>query len=135
MKLTTIALLTAATALAAAPLRAETHFSIGFHFGVPAYVPARPVFVAPPPLIVRAAPPTIVYAPAPGYWKDVVVRTWIPERWLLTRDRFGRTVRICEPGYTACRTERVWVDVSAPFRPAGYRDGHTIATPYDHHRR
>lgn len=113
--------LLATAALAATSARADTRFSVGFGVGAPACRPEMPVVVTNP-------PPAVIYAPAPvgGYWKEVLVKTWVPERWVVSRDRWGRSVRILEPGYTTFRTERVWVD-----RHTGPRfPGNT----YDHHR-
>ena len=116
MKRIAIALLATAAALAANSARADTRFSFGISLGVPAYCP---------PPAVTYAPPAVVYAPAPirGYWTDVTVKTWVPERWVTSRDRWGRVVRICEPGYYAYRMDRVWVDGHAD---RGYHPG------YDH---
>lgn len=50
------------------------------------------------------------YAPSRGYWKEVVVKTWVPERWVVRHDRWGRPFRHCEPGYFVYHTNRVWVD-------------------------
>lgn len=134
MKLLTVTVLTAAATLVASPLRAETRLSLNVHFGLPfAHAPARPIFVAPPPLVIRATPPPVVCVPAPGHWREVVVRTWIPERWVLAQDRFGRTVRRFEPGHTVCRTERVWINPRADFRRPEHRDGHRIAAAHGHH--
>jgi len=106
MKRIAIALLATVAALAATTARADTRVSIGVNFGGPHYRPAPPAVVYAP------APPAVVYAPAPvrGYWTDVSVKTWVPERWVSTHDRWGRHVRVCEPGYFTYRTERVWVD-------------------------
>src|SRR5437867_3801626 len=103
MKRITIALLAAGAALAANSARAHTNVSIGVDLGSPAYFP--------PPAVVYA-PPAVVYGPGPvrGYWKDVTVKTWVPGRWVMSRDGWGRPVRACEPGYYAYRTDRVWVD-------------------------
>ncbi len=49
-------------------------------------------------------------APSRGYWKDVTVKTWVPERWVVRHNRWGRPERYREPGYYAYRTDRVWVD-------------------------
>lgn len=126
MKRITIALLATAATLAVASARADTRFSIGVNIGVPTYRPAPPTVVyAPPPPAV--CPPAVVVAPARGYWKDVTVKTWVPERWVVSRDRWGRPVRHCEPGYYAYRTERVWVE--APGR--GYSGG-AYAYGYNH---
>jgi hypothetical protein len=115
---TSLALI-ATAALAASALRAETRVSFGIHVGGPAYVPAPPAVVyAPPPVVVYAPPPTVVYAPASGYWKEIVVNTWVPERWVHSRDRWGRSVRLLEPGHYALRTDRVWVDARDACRPA-----------------
>lgn len=109
-----IALL-ATAALAAIPARAghDTRVTVSghIHLGTPA-----PVYVAPshcPP------PPVVHYVPAPasrGYWKEIVVKTWVPERWIASRDRWGRPVRVLEPGYFTYRTDRVWVDGHHPHR-------------------
>jgi hypothetical protein len=45
-----------------------------------------------------------------GYWKEVVTKTWVPARWVITRDRWGREVRTFERGYMDYRTDRVWVE-------------------------
>lgn len=114
MKRIAFALLATAATLAASTALADTRVSIGVNLGGPAYRPA-------PPTVVYAPPPTVVYAPAPsrGYWRDVTVKTWVPERWVHSRDRWGRPVRICEPGYFTYRTDRVWVDGRADH---GHRD-------------
>lgn len=111
--------LLATVALAVTSAYAETRFSVGFSVGAPACRPEVPVAVVPP-------PPTVIYAPAPvgGYWKEVVVKTWVPERWVVSRDRWGRSIRIFEPGYTTYRTERVWIDRHADPRFSGNRADH-----------
>jgi hypothetical protein len=111
--------LLAAAAFATPALRADTRFSIGIHVGVPVAPPAVVVH-SPPAVVVHAPPPVAVYAPAPGYWKEVVVKTWIPERWTHSRDRWGRPVRVCEPGHYTYRTERVWVETHRPGHPHSY---------------
>jgi hypothetical protein len=124
MKRIPLALLATAATLAVASARADTRFSIGVNIGGPTYRPAPPVVAyAPPPPAV--CPPAVVVAPARGYWKDVSVRTWVPERWVVRPDRWGRPVRYCEPGYYTYRTERVWVDAPA-YGPAprGYAYGY-----------
>lgn len=117
-----ITLLATAAALAATSARADTRISFGINLGLPAY---RPV----PPAVVYAPAPTVIYAPvAPrGYWKEIVVKSWVPERWVASRDRWGRMVRVCEPGYFAYRTDRVWVD----HDNHGHR-GHSPAPSYGH---
>jgi hypothetical protein len=96
--------------------KAGTDFHINLNLGLPR-----------PPVIVVSSPshnapgyaygnnrgfdPHYVPAPAPrGYWKEVVVKTWVPAQWTLTRDRRGREIRTLAPGYFAYRTDRVWVD-------------------------
>ncbi|MBL9190340.1 MAG: hypothetical protein JNK23_22870 [Opitutaceae bacterium] len=105
--------LLAATALTAASARADTRVSFGFSIGAPAYRPA------PPPAVVYAPAPQVVYAPpAPaGYWKDVVVKTWVPERTYVRHNRWGRPERVCEPGYFTYTTNRVWVPVDTHCAP------------------
>lgn len=126
MKRITIALLATAATLAVASARADTRFSIGVNIGVPNYRPAPPTVVyAPPPPAVCPPAPAVVVAPARGYWKDVTVKTWVPERWVASRDRWGRPVRYCEPGYYAYRTERVWVDAhDSGYSGRGYAYGY-----------
>ena len=128
MKRLTIALLATAAALAANSARADTRVSVGVNLGGPAYRPAPPAVVYAP-----APPPTVVYAPAPvparGYWKDVTMKTWVPERWVSSRDRWGRPVRVCDPGYYTYTTNRVWVDGRHEHYNRGYAYG------YDNNRR
>ncbi len=104
--------LIASAATFATAAHADTRFSIGIHVGSHA-----PTHYAPPAVVVcpPAPPPTVVYAPARGYWKEITVKTWVPERWVSSRDRFGRLVRVCEPGYYTYRTDRVWVDGRPEF--------------------
>jgi hypothetical protein len=105
MKRIAIALLATAAALAASSARADTRVSIGVNVGGPSYRPA-------PPTVVYAPPPAVVYSHSPsrGYWKEIQVKTWVPERWVVRHNRWGRPERYCEPGYFTYRTDRVWVD-------------------------
>jgi hypothetical protein len=97
----TFALLATAAALAAgSAARADTRVSIGVNVG-PVYRPA-------PPVVAYVPAPTVVVAPR-GYWKEVQVRTWVPERWIVRHNRWGRAERICEPGHYVYHTDRVWV--------------------------
>ncbi len=122
MKRIALALLASAAALAATTARADTRVSIGVNLGAPVYTPAPSVVYAPAP-VMRAPAPAVVYAPpARGYWKDVTVKTWVPERWVMSRDRWGRPIRVCEPGHFAFTTNRVWVDTS--HGPHGYGYGY-----------
>jgi hypothetical protein len=119
-----IALLASAAALAATTARADTRVSVGVNVGAPVYRPAPAVVYAPPP-VVAYNPAPVVVAPAPrGYWKEVTVKTWIPERVVINRNRWGREVRVVEPGYYTYRTDRVWVD-----------DRHDNGRHYGHDRR
>ena len=111
MKRIALTLLVAATVLAANSARADTRVSIGVNLGTPVYRPEAPAVVyAPAPAIVCPPSPTVVVMPDRGYWKEVQVKTWVPERWVVRTNRWGRSERYCEPGYYAYRTERVWVD-------------------------
>ncbi len=49
------------------------------------------------------------HSEARGYWKEVVVETWVPARWDIRQDRWGREVRTYRPGYMSRRVNRVWV--------------------------
>lgn len=126
MKRIAIALLVSAAALAANTARAESRVRIGINIGTPVYEPA--VVYAPAPSVVYAPAPAVVYAPAPvavvhnhGYWRDVEVKTWVPERWVMSHNRWGHHVRVLEPGYYTCRTDRVWVE---GHQDRGYRGGY-----------
>lgn len=113
MKRIAIALLATAAALAASSARADTRVSIGVNVGAPVYRPAPPVVAyTPPPTVVYAPAPTVVVAPR-GYWKEVSVRVWVPERWVVRHDRRGRPERYLEAGYYTYRTDRVWVEAVA----------------------
>lgn len=120
-----IALVASAAALAASSARADTRVSIGVNVGGPVCrSPAPAVVYAPAPTVVYApAAPTVVVAPR-GYWKEVVVKTWVPERVVINRNRWGREVHIVEPGYYTYSTDRVWVD-----------DRHDNGRHYGHDRR
>lgn len=146
MKRITLAFLVSAAALVAHSARASSNFSIGVRIGspvVPVIVPAAPVVVAapapaycPPPAPAYCPPPAAAYCPPPatvvyeprGYWRDVAVKTWVPERWVMSRDNCGRLVRVCEPGYYAYRTERVWFDGR---HDNGYRRGYDNRYGYE----
>jgi hypothetical protein len=129
MKRYTFVLAASAAMLAATASRADSRFSIGVHVGAPDYRAAPPVviYAPPPPMTMHTPRPAMPYAPARGYWSDVVVKTWVPERLVVSRDRWGRAVRHCEPGYFTYRTERVWVDGRASCPPAErvYSYGHS----------
>lgn len=104
----TLALVTTAALLTANSARADTR--IGVEFNV-----ARPPFC-------HTDCPTVIYAPptAPGYWKDVAVKTLVPARWVVSHDRCGHPIRIFEPGYYTYVTNRVWVELPPGNRHHGY---------------
>lgn len=107
-----LALLATTAALSAASARADTRVSLGFNIGVPAYRPA-------PPTVIYAPAPSVVYAPpARGYWKDITVKTWVPERSYVRHNRWGRHERVIEPGYFTYTTDRVWVAAADNCAPA-----------------
>jgi hypothetical protein len=93
---------------------AGTDFRINLNLGLP----------RPPVLIVPSHTPVIVtheYRSAPrGYWKEIVVKTWVPARWVVTHGRHGRDIRTMEPGYFSYRTDRVWVDGRGDFGRGDY---------------
>src|SRR4030095_3373637 len=104
--------------------RADTRVSFGINFGGPAYIPAPPaVMYAPAPAVVYAPRPPVVVAPPRGYWKEVQVKTWVPERWIVRTNRWGRSERYCEPGYFTYHTDRVWVDGRSDYG-RGYAYGY-----------
>lgn len=132
MKSLTIAFLVTAAALAANSARADTRVSIGVNVGAPVYRPAPPAVVYAPAPEVVYAPPAVVVAPPRGYWKEVQVKTWVPERWVVRQNRWGRSERYCEPGYFTYRTDRVWVD-GRDDRRSGY-DNRSYGYGYNNHR-
>lgn len=121
----TLALAAAATGLVSTA-KASDRFSVSF--GVtsgPIYTAApAPVYVPAP--VADNCPPTTTVVAAPaynysvgysnghsrGHWENVTRKVWVPERWVTSRDRFGRPVRVLERGYFTYRNERVWVDGS-----------------------
>ena len=88
---------------------------------------ARPApgFVAP----AYRAPiaPVVIVEPrheAPrGYWKEVVVKTWVPARWVVSRSFYGREVRRIEPAHFAYNTDRVWVEFGHDHGRDNFRRG------------
>jgi hypothetical protein len=113
MKTTKLALATLAAlggfALAANTAAARPDIHVSLRFGAPApvvrYAPPAPVAYYPAP-----APMVIIdrHHRAVGYWKEVVVKTWVPARIVNSYDRRGRVVRVIEPGHFIYRTDRVW---------------------------
>ncbi|HVS50922.1 MAG TPA: hypothetical protein VHD62_01110 [Opitutaceae bacterium] len=110
MKPIALALVVTLAGLGATAARADySHVSVDFgiaarpNYTAPAYYPPGTTIIAPA--------PRYDYAPvAGGHWENVSVKTWVPGRWVVTRDRWGRSYRSFENGYYAFRTERVWVD-------------------------
>ncbi len=82
----------------------DVHINIGF--GVrPAPIVVAPAFRAPVVVVDhRRDEPR-------GYWKEVVVKTWVPARWVVSHGFRGHEVRTYQAGYFAYNTERVWVDL------------------------
>lgn len=120
MKTTTFAVLSVLAGLVAHGARAESRIFAGIDFH------SRPRLVAP---VVVPSPTAFhppAYAPLPmprygatrGYWRDVTVTNWVPERWAVSRDRRGRSVRVFEPGHYVYSTDRVWVDDRRDHHPA-----------------
>ena len=66
-----------------------------------------------------------------GYWKNVTVRTWVPARWVIEYDRYGRQYRRQIGGHYINRIERVWV---AHNHHRGY-DRHDRYDRYDRYDR
>jgi hypothetical protein len=118
MKTTIIATFALAAGLAGLASTANADTRISFNLGVVAR-PA-PVIVSencPPAAPVVTAPVgygyngySYNYTPARGHWETVTTKVWVPERWVASRDRWGRPIRVLERGHFAFRTERVWVD-------------------------
>jgi hypothetical protein len=112
----------------AANAKADTRTRINVSFGInpsPVYTTPAPVYV-PAPVVGNynySTPNTVVvaptnyganygynYTPARGHWENVTTKVWVPERWVVSRNHWGRPVRVLEPGYFTYRTDRVWVD-------------------------
>ena len=133
MKRIAIALLATAAALAANSARADTRVSIGVNVGGPSYRPAPPAVVyAPTPQVVYAPPAVVGPSHGRGYWKEIQVKTWVPERWVVRHNRWGRPERHREPGYYTYHTDRVWVDGRSD-RGYGY-DHRNYGYGNDNHR-
>lgn len=106
MKTITIALL-ALAGFAATSARADSRVNVGV--GI-TFGNVHPVYSAPAPVYGAPVYHVPAYGPARGHWETVTVKTWVPERWVITRDRWGRSHRVLERGYFTYRTDRVWVD-------------------------
>jgi hypothetical protein len=69
-----------------------------------------------------------------GYWKEVRVRHWVPGRWIVECDRYGREYRRMIPGHYVYRMDRVWVSNDRYDRYDRYdRDGR-YDRGYGYHR-
>ena len=137
MKRIALALLASAAAIAANSARAD-NVRIGVHVGTPGRHPA-PVVVAPP-VVAYTPPQVVVVAPPPrGYWKEVQVKTWVPERWVERRGRWGRLERYCEPGYYTYTTQRMWIetrdDHRHDYRHNDHRDSRDHRYGYNNNHR
>jgi hypothetical protein len=62
-----------------------------------------------------------------GYWKEIVVKTWVAPRWVVTHGRRGRDNRTLVPGHYVYSTDRVWVAYGpnhGPGNSPGYGYGY-----------
>lgn len=122
MKTLAVALLTVLAGAATTAARAD-HSRVNVDFGITfgsSY--SAPVCVEPAPVAVVPVHRRH-YVPARGYWDTITVKSWVPGRWVVGRDRWGHRHRFFEKGHYVYRTERVWVD--GRRGPAyGYNDGH-----------
>jgi hypothetical protein len=85
----------------------DIHISLGFGLRPAPVVMVAPNYCAPmAPVIIehRREEPR-------GYWREIVVKTWVPARWVVSYVAHGRELRRYEPGYFAYNTDRVWVDL------------------------
>jgi hypothetical protein len=100
----------------------RVNVDVGITFGSPR---PTPVYVDSAPVVVMPAGHRHYSAPR-GYWDTVTVKTWVPGRWIVGRDRWGRPHRFFEDGYYAYRTELVWVETGPSRRGGrhGYSGGH-----------
>lgn len=117
MKTTSFALLSLLAGLVAGTARAESRVYANIE------IRPTPVAIAPvvAPVIPRYAPGHAAprYNAPRGYWQDVTVRNWVPDRWIVMPGRHGRSVRVFEPGHFVYSTDRVWVD----NRGGNHREG------------
>ena len=109
---------------------ANPDIRVGISFGSPApvYRPMAPAYCPPAPVVVNHFDRDRYdnnrfdndrndhdrydhdrnYRPA-GFWKEIVVQTWVPACYVNSRDWRGRPVRVLEPAHFASRNDRVWV--------------------------
>ena len=110
MKPITFVLVSVLAGLSVVAARADQNragASVEFRIG-PNYVASS--YAVPVPVYFPA--PARSFVPARGHWDEVIVKTWMPGRWVTGRDRWGRTYRVMAKGYFVYRTERVWIDGS-----------------------
>lgn len=109
MKTTSLAVLSLLAGLFASGARAESrvYANIDIHSGAGAVSP-----VIPSPYYAHgyARVPAPRYDAPRGYWREVTVRNWVPDRWVVTPTRRGHPVRVFEPGHYIYSTDRVWVE-------------------------
>jgi hypothetical protein len=123
MKTTTLALAAVLAAFGATAAHAENRFSvaIGVNNPAPYYQPAAPGYYGGAPGYYSPAP---AYVEPNGHWENVTVRTWVPDRWVESRNYWGRPVRSIEPGHYILSTNRVWVEGRHEYRDRGYGNGY-----------
>ena len=89
-----------------------TALSVGYHSqpapGPQAYYGGRGY--CHPPRYVRPCPPVMRCPPPRGHYVTRVERYWVDGGWSESISRYGRVVRVWNPGYWAERTVRVWVN-------------------------
>ena len=108
MKATTLALAAALTGFAATAAHAESRLYVGIGVNAaPVYRTAEPAYCPPAPVYAAPAP---VYVAPRGHWEDVTTKSWIPARWIETRNYWGHRERVLEPAHFAFTTNRVWVE-------------------------
>lgn len=65
-----------------------------------------------------------------GFWKEVTIRTWVPDCWVVERSHHGRSYRRFISGHYDYRHDRVWVAYdrydrdNRRDREVGYGYGH-----------
>lgn len=124
MKPLTVAVLTVLAGFATTAAHADhsrVNVDVGITLGSPRHAP---VYVEPAPVVVPAGHRHA--SSSRGHWDTVTVKTWVPGRWVVSRDRWGRRHRFFENGYYTYHTERVWVEGRGRGRDDryGYHHGH-----------
>ena len=91
-------------------MSASARAGTDIHIGINLNAGLAPLVVAPG--YYRPVAPIVVerrHEEPSGYWKDVIVKKWVPERWVVSYGYRGRAERKFVPGYFTYDTERVWV--------------------------